>query len=228
MAAVLVGLGAALLAVDVPLASWVHDGHAPGSLKKVAGLSEIASHGLGIVLIVIVIAVLDPLHRYAIPRILAASLGAGLMANVGKLLLARLRPHHVDFAAIDRGLATFGEWLPLASNPSWQQGFPSAHTATAAGLAIVLAALYPRGRWLFPAVAALAGLERVLHQAHFASDVMWGAAVGCVFAPLCVYGSPLSACFDRLEAKLLSRNEADTPGTAPRPHVSPGASRPAA
>ena len=26
-------------------------------------------------------------------------------------------------------------------------------------------------------------------EAHFASDVFWGAAVGCIFAPLCVYGS---------------------------------------
>ena len=45
--------------------------------------------------------------------------------------------------------------------------------------------------------AALAGAQRVLDNAHFLSDVFWGAAVGCIFAPLCVYGSRLSRVFDR-------------------------------
>jgi membrane-associated phospholipid phosphatase len=72
-------------------------------------------------------------------------------------------------------------------------------------LAIVLAAFYPRGRWLFPACAALAGLQRVLSEAHFASDVLWGAALGCIFAPLCVYGSGLSGIFDKLEEQTLVR-----------------------
>jgi membrane-associated phospholipid phosphatase len=69
----------------------------------------------------------------------------------------------------------------------------------------VLAAFYPRGRWLFPACAALAGLQRILSEAHFASDVLWGATLGCIFAPLCVYGSGLSRMFDKLEEQTLAR-----------------------
>jgi membrane-associated phospholipid phosphatase len=205
LAAVLSALGVAALALDVPLATWIRAGHAPSLLQKVSGLAEVFGHGLGIVLIVIVIAVLDPWHRYAVPRILAASLGAGLAANVVKLLVARIRPSHCDFNLLDHGMATFDTWFPLAMNSSWQQGFPSSHTATAAGLAIVLACYYPRGRWLFPAIAAFAGCQRVLHESHFTSDVLWGAAVGCIWAPLCVYGSGLSAMFDRLERSLLAR-----------------------
>lgn len=208
LAAVLAGLGVAALALDVPLAAWIRGGNAPDIVEKVCGLAEVFGHGLGVVLIVVVIAVLDPWHRYGIPRILAAALGAGLSADVVKLFVARVRPSHCDFAVVDRGIATFDQWFPLASNPSWLQGFPSSHMATAAGLAIVLACFYPRGRWLFPALAALAGCQRVLHQAHFASDVFWGAAVGCIFAPLCVYGSRLSGAFDRLEAQLIARGEA--------------------
>ncbi len=218
-AAVLAGIGVAALAIDVPLARWVRAGYCPGFLQKVGGLSEMFSHALGIVMIVVGIAVLDPWHRYVIPRILAAALGAGLVANVFKLLVARMRPGHVDFDVVDRGIDTFGGWLPLAGNPSWQQGFPSSHMATAAGLAIVLAAFYPRGRWLFPACAALAGLQRVLHQSHFMSDVFWGAAVGCIFAPLCVYGSRLSQTFDRLEAFLLQRRQ--RAARIQRPHHAP-------
>lgn len=207
LAAVLGGLGVAALAIDVPVAAWTRGGHAPDFVEKICGLAEVFGHGLGVVLIVIVIGVLDPWHRYGIPRIMAASLGAGLSADVIKLLVARTRPNHCDFAIVDRGIETFGSWFPLAGNASWEQSFPSSHMATAAGLAIVLAAFYPRGRWLFPAFAALAGMQRVLHQSHFPSDIFWGAAVGCIFAPLCVYGSRLSQTFDRLEAFLIARAE---------------------
>ncbi len=195
----------ACLALDVPLARFVADDNSPGFLRKICGFAELFGHGLGVLSICVVIAVLDPWHRYALPRIAVTSLGAGLLANVFKLLIARDRPRSVDFTLIHRGLETFGDWLPLASNASGGQGFPSSHTASAAALAIVLAAFYPRGRWLFPACAALAGLQRILSDAHFASDVLWGAALGCIFAPLCVYGSGLSGLFDKLEEQALAR-----------------------
>jgi membrane-associated phospholipid phosphatase len=223
LAAVLAALGVAALALDVPLAAWIRAGNCPGFLRKICSLSEVFGHGLGVVLIVVVIAVLDPWHRYAIPRILAASLGAGLCADVVKLLVARVRPSHCDFSLADRGIATFDGWFPLAGNYSWQQSFPSSHMATAAGLAIVLASFYPRGRWLFPALAGLAGCQRVFAESHFASDVFWGAAVGCIFAPLCVYGSRLSGALDRLEGFLLARGEAIARIRPPRKRPIPAA-----
>jgi membrane-associated phospholipid phosphatase len=203
-AAVLASVGVAALAVDVPLASWVQAGHCPSVVNQLCNLSDVFGHGLGVALIVVALAVLDPWHRYAIPRILAAALGSGMLANVLKLLLARTRPFRFDLQS--EGLESFIGWLPLLGNGSWEQSFPSSHTATAAGLAIVLAYFYPRGRWLFPAFAALVGGQRVLDMRHFLSDVFWGAAVGCIFAPLCVYGSRLSRWFDRLEERLLARS----------------------
>jgi membrane-associated phospholipid phosphatase len=205
-AAVLAGLGVAALALDVPVAAWVKAGNCPDVIVKLCSLSEVFGHGLGVAAIVAIIAVVDPWHRYAIPRILAASLGSGLLADFFKLLLARSRPYHFDLTG--RGLDTFLNWFPLLRNGSWEQSFPSAHMATAAGLAIVLACFYPRGRWLFPALAGLVGLQRVFEESHFLSDALWGAAVGCIFAPLCVYGSRLSRGFDRLEAWLLARSGA--------------------
>jgi membrane-associated phospholipid phosphatase len=158
---------------------------------------------VGIAVILVAIAVLDPRNRRAIPRVAAASLGAGLAANVLKLLVARARPHHFDLSG--DALDSFAGWFPMLANASAEQGFPSSHAATAAGLAIALAWLYPRGRWLFPAMAALAGFQRVLAESHFLSDVLWGSAVGCIFAPLCVYGSRLARKFDRLEKWLTDR-----------------------
>ncbi len=203
-AAVLAGLGVAAMFVDAPLANWVREGHCPSIVRKLAALGETFGHGLGVVLIAASIWVLDPWHRYALPRITAAALGSGLSADAVKLLVARVRPHHFD--TMGRGLDSFSHWLPLFGASSWEQSFPSAHTATAAGLAIVLACYYPRGRWFFPFLAGLVGCQRVIEQSHFFSDVLWGAAVGCIFAPLCVYGSRLSRAFDALEVALLERS----------------------
>ncbi|MBI3839487.1 MAG: phosphatase PAP2 family protein [Planctomycetia bacterium] len=202
-AALLGAIGVAALAVDVPLATWIRGGNCPGAIQKLFAVSEVFGHGLGVVFVVLIIGVLDPWHRYAIPRILAAAFGSGLLANVFKLLVARARPYSFDLHG--SGLDTFSQWFPLLGSGPAQQSFPSSHTATAAGLAIVLAYFYPRGRWLFPAFAILAGGERLVDQFHFLSDTFWGAAVGCIFAPLCVYGSSLSRGFDRLEQQLLNR-----------------------
>ena len=203
-AAVLAALGVAALAVDVPLARWIAAGQCPGMIEKICNLGELFGHGIGIGVIVALITVLDPWHRYAIPRILAASLGSGMLANGFKLILGRTRPLHYDLQG--RGLDTFSGWFPLLEGGSWQQSFPSSHAATAAGLAIVLACFYPRGRWLFPLLAGVAGCQRVVEQYHFLSDVFWGAAVGCIFAPLCIYGSRLAQTFDRLEDWLIGRS----------------------
>ncbi|MGD9724596.1 MAG: phosphatase PAP2 family protein [Pirellulales bacterium] len=203
LAAVLSAAGVAALALDVPLAAWVARGTCPSIIQKLCGLSETFAHAAGIALLATVIAVLDPPHRFMVPRVVTAALGSGILANVFKLILARTRPHHVGLPA--DAMDTFAGWFPLAQNESWQQGFPSSHAATAAGLAIALSCLYPRGQWLFPAIAVLACAQRVLVSAHFLSDVLWGSAVGCIFAPLCVYGSGLSRAFDRLERNWMAR-----------------------
>jgi membrane-associated phospholipid phosphatase len=215
LAAVLAGLGVAALAVDLPLARFVANGDVPSFLEKLCGLSETFAHGVGILMIAAFIAVLDPAHRVAIPRIATAALGSGLLANVFKLLVARTRPHHFDLQS--DALDSFAGWFPMLGNSSWQQGFPSSHAAAAAGLAIALACLYPRGRGMFPIVAALAAMQRVLAEAHFLSDVLWGLSIGCIFAPLCIYGGKLSKAFDDLEQRLASRGAGvfTSPGATP-------------
>ncbi len=202
-AALLGATGVAALAFDVPLATWIHSGNCPGPIQKMFSVSEVFGHGLGVVFVVLIIGVLDPWHRFAIPRILAAAFGSGLLADLLKLLVARARPYSFDLHG--SGLDTFLQGFPLLGGGTAQQSFPSSHTATAAGLVIVLSYFYPRGRWLFPALAVLAGGQRIADQFHFLSDTFWGAAVGCIFAPLCVYGSSLARGFDRLEERLLIR-----------------------
>jgi membrane-associated phospholipid phosphatase len=56
--------------------------------------------------------------------------------------------------------------------------FPSGHAALAFATAQMLAMLLPRWRWWFYAIAGLVGLERILENAHYTSDVVAAAILG--------------------------------------------------
>ena len=171
LALILVVAGWMALPLDLPLARWSLGGNCPDPFAKWFALCEVFAHGLGVSAILVTIAILDPRHRKALPRLITASFGSGLLANMIKLIVARARPHSFAF---DRPIAeTFSQWFPLTSAGSHYQGFPSAHMATATGLAIGLAWLYPRGRWLFWFFAVSAGCQRVVSGDHFLSDVVW-------------------------------------------------------
>jgi len=179
---VLILLGFFALSIDCGLAQWCLGGNCPESLENLFTIMEPFGNGLGVAIIGIVIFILDPRRRWALPRILACAYLAGLAANGLKLLLVRTRPHSFDFHG--EVLKTFGEWLPMLSAGSTGQSFPSGHMTTAVALAAVLAWAYPRGRWLFPAMAVMVGCQRIESGAHFLSDVLWGAALGS-FIALC-------------------------------------------
>ncbi|HID75702.1 MAG TPA: phosphatase PAP2 family protein [Planctomycetaceae bacterium] len=181
-AAALVVAAAATMTIDCPVARWCQDDNCPRLLQQLCQVAESFGHGLGVALILATVWALDPSRRGELPRLALMSWGAGLMANLVKTLVARTRPHHFDFQG---GVAqSFGGWMPGLSQGSGGQSFPSAHTATAVGLAFALAWLYPRGRWLFAALAVLVACQRVESGAHFPSDTLAGAAVGCLWAAL--------------------------------------------
>ena len=56
--------------------------------------------------------------------------------------------------------------------------FPSNHATQAFALASAVAAEYPRARWIAYGLATGVSLARVSHNAHWASDVVAGAAIG--------------------------------------------------
>jgi membrane-associated phospholipid phosphatase len=197
----LVIIGWVVLPFDLRVARWCLERHCPDPLSKWFSMCEFFAHGLGVIAILASIAVLDPVRRVALPRLAIASLGAGLAANACKLVLARARPHSFSFHGdvVD----TFSHWFPWAGAGSDLQGFPSAHMATAAGLAMGLAWLYPRGRTLFLVLAVSAGGQRVVSGDHFLSDVIWGAAVGAFCAIGVLDGGLLAPFFNRLERRKL-------------------------
>jgi membrane-associated phospholipid phosphatase len=180
---------AAVMPADYLIAGFLREHRVPGDLARFIRLAEVFAWGGTVALIILTAAVLDPRRWRVVPPLVISAFGAGIIADGLKLVIARLRP---ELAHSSGATGTFLSWLPLFHRDTLGhpyghalQSFPSGHAATAVGLAVALATLYPRGRWLFAAFAALACFQRMEAQAHFASDVLAGAAIGCLIGGAC-------------------------------------------
>lgn len=179
-------LALAALAVDIPVVRVFEQKQLPAavdrSLKDALEICEGFGHGFGAALIVIGALVLAPSKRRYWPWLWSSSLGAGLVANLLKLTVQRVRPRDFNW--------TFESvWITFSKEMNQgvaMQSFPSAHTATAVGLALILTALFPRGKWFFAVMAGLVGMQRIASSSHFPSDVFAGATIGWLVGMLCV------------------------------------------
>lgn len=192
--------------VDLTLARYVTEVKLPGDLRDLVRISEVFAHGMGVLLILITIIVLVPERRRHTLRLFACAAGSGLLALLIKNTVARRRPQSLNLQEWQGSVwSTFEGWAPWISgqgvggNPI--ESFPSGHTATAVGLAVGLAFLWPRGRWLFASFAALAALQRIDSGAHFLSDTLVAAALACLVAGLCIDRRVVGKHFDRWEVK---------------------------
>jgi membrane-associated phospholipid phosphatase len=164
------------MAIDIRIASLFKTA-APHQLREFLEICETFGHGYGVTLILFAVVVLDPAKLKCLPWLISGSLGSGMMANLLKLTIHRIRPRDFDLTN-----ATVWDTFSRGNGDlKGMQSMPSAHTATAVGLAVMLSAVYPRGRWFFAVLAILVGLQRITTSAHFPSDVCAGAAVGCLF-----------------------------------------------
>ncbi len=162
---------------DLPVARWVHAHRAPGIVREFFEAAEYYGHAVGTLLIIVTVGVLDPAKKRLLPWLLAASLGAGLTADVAKQLIERQRPRELDLANIEI-TTTITSVLPFLEGKVASHSFPSGHTATAFGLTVALSTLYRRGKTWFVILACLVGVQRVQSLSHFPSDVLAGAAIG--------------------------------------------------
>jgi len=168
--------GTVATTADCALARWLASGPCPAWLWHVLEICERFGDGLMVVFVAAAVFLLDPHKRWALPRVVGGPWLAGLTANLVKMSIVRIRPRHFELAG--DVWSSFGRWLPLASAGSMGQSFPSGHSATAFGMAAVLAWLYPGGRWLFFSMAVLVAVQRMVSGAHFLSDVLVGAGLG--------------------------------------------------
>lgn len=195
--AVLIALGILAMSIDVPLSRKLVKDDALLFMDKALEAVEPFGHAVSVVLLIGGIFVCDVARRRALPRVLASALGAGIAADILKLMVSRVRPYDYDLAG--GVFDSFRGWLPGILGPRAGGSFPSAHVATATGLAVALCTLFPRGRWWFVMVTGLVAMQRVETGAHFLSDACWGAAVGYGFALLLFRPGVISAWFDRWE-----------------------------
>ncbi len=203
----------AALLVDLPVAAVMlaeSDGRSlPGDVRKAVWLSEVFAHGFGVAMILATVVVLDPRNRRAIWRLVACAFLPGGINLIIKGAIGRGRPYFLQeqYGELpDRVGETFLGWF-ASTNPGQfgadtaneLQSFASGHAATAVGLAIGLAWLYPRGWWLFAAFATLAAFQRVASGAHFVSDTLAAASLACLVCAFCIERRVLGQFFDRLE-----------------------------
>jgi len=190
--AALLILAAVLIPSDGSLSLAIRTADIPGELNRVLNRAETFGHGAGVVMIALTLVIcLRPHYRTGLCAA-AAAIGAGMTANIIKTMVARTRPSDlVDLASSTSPAPVFLKYSNTSAYLSHlvtkaEQSFPSAHTATAFGLATALAAMFPRGRHWFTLLAVLVGMQRIVNGAHYVSDVLTGAAVGLVVGRLVV------------------------------------------
>jgi len=185
---------------DGPISNYALNHSHKGLLGEFLALAEPFGNGLSVAVIAILIYRLDLERRRYLPRFLCMVAGAAMAANTMKLCVARWRPLTDEWDPANP-LRSLAEWWPLFDSPSAAQSFPSAHTATAVGLAIALCWLYPRGRLVFVAAPVFVALQRIAWGSHFASDVCVGAAAGWIVADSLLRSNIAARVFARWETR---------------------------
>ena len=194
------------LPFDLAVSNWMRANHLPGDLERLINLGEVFGYGLSVLFIAVTAAAIDARGWRVMPRILLGAWGSGMIANAGKIIVARWRPN-ADFRPEGIGDSFIG-WLPLLSPADlpgpWNRGmqsFPSGHSATAVGLALALSIFYPKGTWWFLVLAGLAMFQRIESRAHYLSDTLAGAAVACLVTALLLHSRWLERWLRKLETR---------------------------
>ncbi len=180
--AILAALAAAAIAtIDEPVARWLATRDTWPALwntgiagfEYAAGIEPWRWAGVGVLgaLALAALALRRPRVGRAFAYIAAVHLASRLLMMWMKPATGRLRPY---------------EWLVRGGSTFWRDGvsFPSGHVMIFASLALPVAVVLPRARWLAIAVTAYACVARLAVDAHFVSDVLAGAALACLITAL--------------------------------------------
>ncbi|WP_041265562.1 phosphatase PAP2 family protein [Gemmatimonas aurantiaca] len=109
-------------------------------------------------------------RRHGAALLVLAPSAGGIVAEVLKLLVRRLRPDADTFGYVFRSFAEG----PLSNRG---MGMPSSHVLVAFAGAFALARLFPRAQWVFYTLAAGCAVTRILAHAHYLSDTVVAACV---------------------------------------------------
>jgi membrane-associated phospholipid phosphatase len=172
------------LLLDRPVAQRLYDSGLAAKLKDTL-LAEILKFpgDFKCTALVAIIALAHPWRWKAGGLILLAAIVSGINGLI-KWSAGRVRPFkvpgHPD-ELLPFNLHPFAKGFRGLFNAS-NQCFPSGHAALAFATAAMLSILVPRYRYVFYAVATIVGLERIIENAHYTSDVVAAAILGIVGA----------------------------------------------
>tara|TARA_R110002020_G_scaffold36530_7_gene109911 strand:- start:401 stop:1135 length:735 start_codon:yes stop_codon:yes gene_type:complete len=165
--------------LSVTLQAWPEEWRQPFGFITHFGLSDWVLIPSLLVWLLALIAQRLPVGRYR-PAIVELGLLSGfvfiavglpgLAVNLLKRLFGRARPdHYADLGAF--------HFQPILNDWSFQS-FPSGHSTTAIGTALVLGFLLPRYYALVLFIAVMTGLSRIVTGQHYPTDVIAGFVVG--------------------------------------------------
>tara|TARA_R110002020_G_scaffold2136_11_gene9789 strand:+ start:83 stop:814 length:732 start_codon:yes stop_codon:yes gene_type:complete len=164
--------------LSVTLKAWPEEWREPFGFITHLGLSDWVLIPSLLILLVSLIALRLPVGRYraALGELAVLSgfvfIGVGLpglVVNLLKRLFGRARPdHYPELGAFH--FQPFSDWS--------FQSFPSGHSTTALGTAIVLGFMVPRFFKLILFIAVMTGFSRIVTGQHYATDVIAGFVVG--------------------------------------------------
>ncbi|HUO10220.1 MAG TPA: phosphatase PAP2 family protein [Phycisphaerae bacterium] len=122
------------------------------------------------VVLIVAVSIYDRRRVKAGVMLLAGTCAAGLFGALIRMTGGRFRPIETDGVNHWEFLRGFHDGRDLA--------WPSGHATLAFATAAVLTYLSPRGRWLFVVMAGGCAVARVVMQAHFWSDAVFGGVLG--------------------------------------------------
>lgn len=204
--AALIALTIVALPFDLAITNWIKQNHIRGDLERLIMLGEVFGYGLTVLFVVITAAWIDSRGWRVAPRLILGAFGSGLVADIGKIVVARWRPNaNFEPTGVRDTFVTWFPWVWPDGLPSpWNRGFasfPSGHSATAVGLALSLSIFYPKATWWFIFLAGMAMLQRVESRAHYLSDTLAGAAVACLVTALLLHSKWLERKLRKVESK---------------------------
>jgi membrane-associated phospholipid phosphatase len=162
-----------------------------GELGRILRCLESYGHGIGALIAVLIVALAVRRWKTAVRMAAALAVSYAPYLLLSRLLIRRWRPDKWPL------WASGGVWSSFGDGAS----FPSGHTVTAFAFSVVLAAAWPRGRWLFVGLAAGCAVARVLTLDHYASDVFAGAVLGAAGGLWAGRSAALGRLIDRIEAR---------------------------
>lgn len=193
--ACLLAFGFLGLLLDVPISLFLDSNDFPRDLEKLFKLAEVGAHGVGAAMFILALLSILKISlskwqdQIFILKVIIGVYAGGLITNVLKILIPRVRPKVASLAFDTNSIQTFGSSLLESSNNSVSHlmSFPSGHAAVAASVAVLVCRAYPPSIPAATTLAILACAQRVVSLNHYVSDVFFGSAIGfglsCLIIP---------------------------------------------